>query len=76
MQRYALWKASVTDIPTRKMGSIATTLKLEPLFESLYYVVGQQSANEEVANCIDDYFVFGETKPLVLSFSESSGHDS
>jgi len=76
MQRYALWKADGTEQQTKRMRQIVTALNIQPLLETIYYIIGQRSATQQVVQRIVDYIMYGdgEATPLVLLFTGPSGH--
>ena len=75
MQRYVLYKAdSVNQQPNQRRGSIARAHSLAPLFETVYHIIGQESAIRQAVDCIMDYCMFGDKAPLVLFFTGPSGH--
>lgn len=74
MQRYALWKADSAKQKTSRMREVAIHLSIEPLFETIFHIIGQRSATEQVIHSITDHRMFGDTAPLILLLTGPSGH--
>ena len=74
LQRYSLWKAAQIERPTARQIQVAKAYKMMPLFETPYYIFGQQIATTQVLKRITNRLLFNSTKPLVLFFTGLSGH--
>ena len=74
LQRYSLWKAANIERPTVRELQMAKAHNILPLFETPYYIFGQQLATTQVLQRITNRFLFNSTKPLVLILTGLSGH--
>lgn len=74
LQRYFLWKAAQIERPTVREIQVARSHNIMPLFETPYYIFGQQLATTQVLQRISSRLLFNSTKPLVLFFTGLSGH--
>lgn len=74
LQRYSLWKAEQIERPTAREIQVAKAHNIMPLFETPYYIFGQQLATTQVLKRITSRLLFNSQKPLVLFFTGLSGH--
>ena len=74
LQRYFLWKAAQIERPTEREIQVAKAHKIMPLFETPYYIFGQQLATTQVLQRITSRLLFNSPTPLVLFFTGLSGH--
>ena len=74
LQRYSLWKAAQIERPTEREIQVAKAHNIMPLFETSYYIFGQQLATTQVLQRITSRLLFDSQKPLVLFFTGLSGH--
>ncbi len=74
LQRYSLWKAAQIERPTVREIQVAKEHKIMPLFETPYYIFGQQVATTHVVQRITSRLLFNWQNPLVLFFTGLSGH--
>ena len=74
LQRYSLWKAAQIERPTIREIQVAQAHKIMPLFETPYYIFGQQLATTQILQRITSRLLFNSPKPLVFFFTGLSGH--
>lgn len=74
LQRYSFWNAARNERPTVREIQVAKAHNMLPLFETSYYLFGQQLATTQVLQRITSHLLFNSRKPLVLLFTGPSGH--
>ena len=74
LQRYSLWKAAQIARPSARDIQVAKAHKIMPLFETPYYIFGQQIATTQVLQRITSRLLYNSQTPLVLLFTGLSGH--
>lgn len=74
LQRYPLWKAAQIERATVREIHVAEANKIMSLFETPYFIFGQQLATTQVLQRIISRLLLNSPKPLVLFFTGLSGH--
>jgi ATP-dependent Clp protease ATP-binding subunit ClpB len=74
MQRYCLWKADHISKLTVSRKQVADGHSIMPLFEAPYYLIGQSYAVREVLETITSNLLWESKNPVVLLFTDPSGH--